>query len=161
MGCIFQVRERTVLWRCPLALPAAAPLPDRQIEKQAESLTPGKIHSRTMGLQRVTSREACVCVCVCARACVGLKGRGVPLLQNSPPDYANMVSWEWAEVRASIAWQPLTSPLGSGPGRNTAIVSADKDIAQDPIRGFIFRFLSLAHLEHFLSVWHRALTELS
>lgn len=90
-------------------------------------------------------------MCVRARACVGLKGRGVPPLQNSP-DYASMVSGEWGEVRASIAWQPLTSPPGSGPGKNTAIVSANKDIAQDPIRGFIFRFLSLAHLEHFLSV---------
>ena len=129
----------------------------RQTDREAGRISDpreGKIHSRTMGLQQVTSKEACVCVCVCvcARACVGLKGRGVPLLQNSPPDYASMVSGEWAEVRASIAWQPLTSPLGSGPGRNTAIVSADKDIAQDPIRGFIFRFLSLAHLEHFLSV---------
>ena len=25
----------------------------------------GKIHSRTVGLQWVTSREVCVCVCVC------------------------------------------------------------------------------------------------
>ena len=123
----------------------------RQTDREAGRISDpreGKIHSRTMGLQQVTSKEACVCVCVCvcARACVGLKGRGVPLLQNSPPDYASMVSGEWAEVRASIAWQPLTSPLGSGPGRNTAIVSADKDIAQDPIRGFIFRFLSLSSL---------------
>ena len=113
----------------------------------------GKVHSRTVGLQWVTSREVCVCVrvCVCARVCIcRAKGQGCA----SSPEFSSRLCQhgEWAEVRASIAWQPLTSPPASGPGRNTAIVSANKDIAQDPIRGFIFRFLSLAHLEHFLSV---------
>ena len=134
---------------------------------QTDDREAGRVSIPTEGTQQdrgptVGDFQRSVCVCVCVWACMcWAKGQGCASSPESSSRLCQHVSGGWGGVRASIAWQPLTSPPSSGPGRNTAVVSANKDIAQDTMRGFIFRFLSLAHLEHFPSVWHRALTELS